>query len=565
MAEIISLNASTENLDRLFWKEWDIQTTQNPSRPSLHSSTSSLKKSNNDVVVIYPKCSVSFTEVMDEELAKNLQDQEQEDAMTSYFTEVEDLELALSLSASLQELKHEFQNFGPMMEEEELGEPSFNEFEQFINLRNRILEEINDEEEYKEESKNWFDDMITLPYDEVEVYPKRTEKIYKRKYANFHNSVKHIYCTKQLIEESIPVPPRPLEIGGISPFSPEIMERYNLKDEESQKVGTETKQESKSIQKTKIRNTRKNRKTLGSFDEDESETRQTAEKAKKIDASFCTEGFDYFRWVFWTKYHEEILDALGSQYSVTKLELLNINNQVSNRFINKLRENKKPPALCYHGTDSKNYNSICEKGLLVPGQQGVSVRNGSAFGVGIYTSRTASYSVGYARGDNSLMVCAVIDDSQETRPSSSHSIPKTKKPVTPNHPDPSNRFHKHHQKPSGKTSKGSIQKIVNKGPWKYIASKDGKSRSVSCHGNIVVLFDPAHVCPLFRLSYSNSPTTSIVSVLSSSLSANCAAALAKKAKNLKHKYSKKQNQRQFIESSSSLLFTCHRRNPTFWN
>eukprot|EP00759_Apiculatamorpha_spiralis_P047535 PhF_6_TR43155/c0_g1_i1/m.66075 len=51
----------------------------------------------------------------------------------------------------------------------------------------------------------------------------------------------------------------------------------------------------------------------------------------------------------------------------------------------------------FHGTRSSNHPSIISKGLLVPGTDGVSVVNGSALGVGIYSARSPSIPFGYTR------------------------------------------------------------------------------------------------------------------------------------------------------------------------
>lgn len=67
------------------------------------------------------------------------------------------------------------------------------------------------------------------------------------------------------------------------------------------------------------------------------------------------------------------------------------------------------PVLCYHGTDIKNFPSIYQKGLLVPGSDtGIKVVNGSAFGKGIYLATSPSVSLGYVRpyDANEMIVCA---------------------------------------------------------------------------------------------------------------------------------------------------------------
>lgn len=66
--------------------------------------------------------------------------------------------------------------------------------------------------------------------------------------------------------------------------------------------------------------------------------------------------------------------------------------------------------LAYHGTDPKNIDSICEKGLLVPGK-GNNVGHATDtgwYGKGIYTSPNAQISVGYCRNGGKLIICSVF-------------------------------------------------------------------------------------------------------------------------------------------------------------
>lgn len=44
-------------------------------------------------------------------------------------------------------------------------------------------------------------------------------------------------------------------------------------------------------------------------------------------------------------------------------------------------------ALRFHGTATENVGGIVAKGLVVPGKEGVVVKHGSAYGVGIYLAR----------------------------------------------------------------------------------------------------------------------------------------------------------------------------------
>lgn len=70
------------------------------------------------------------------------------------------------------------------------------------------------------------------------------------------------------------------------------------------------------------------------------------------------------------------------------------------------------PAMLFHGTAVHNLQSIITNGLHIPGQGGVRVINGSAYGVGIYTARDAATSTGYVRDCSMMLCCAglIIND-----------------------------------------------------------------------------------------------------------------------------------------------------------
>ena len=69
-----------------------------------------------------------------------------------------------------------------------------------------------------------------------------------------------------------------------------------------------------------------------------------------------------------------------------------------------------PTSLVWHGTREANFKSIGAKGLLVPGQSGVKVVNGSAYGTGIYTASSPQVPITYTKGDHRLLLCAILDD-----------------------------------------------------------------------------------------------------------------------------------------------------------
>jgi len=59
--------------------------------------------------------------------------------------------------------------------------------------------------------------------------------------------------------------------------------------------------------------------------------------------------------------------------------------------------------IVYHGTNSKNDRSICDRGLIVGGTKGVPITHGSSYGHGIYCSPALSRASSYSQG--SIYIC----------------------------------------------------------------------------------------------------------------------------------------------------------------
>jgi len=65
--------------------------------------------------------------------------------------------------------------------------------------------------------------------------------------------------------------------------------------------------------------------------------------------------------------------------------------------------------LGFHGTSTRNMPSIIRTGLKVPGaESGIAVKNGSAYGVGIYLSPSPEFSLSYSDDMKTLLVCSVL-------------------------------------------------------------------------------------------------------------------------------------------------------------
>lgn len=97
----------------------------------------------------------------------------------------------------------------------------------------------------------------------------------------------------------------------------------------------------------------------------------------------------------------------------TVLEPVFPEKNVQRRFLDACKELDHSMLLTYHGTRSANFQSIEQKGLLVPGHGGVKVAHGSAHGVGIYTAQLGKASLSQGFSDSSsLFLCAVCDTSE---------------------------------------------------------------------------------------------------------------------------------------------------------
>jgi len=67
--------------------------------------------------------------------------------------------------------------------------------------------------------------------------------------------------------------------------------------------------------------------------------------------------------------------------------------------------------MVFHGTRASSHYSIRNEGFKVPGiTNGVSVINGSAYGVGVYLSSDPGVSLSYVRDEPKMFVCALLVD-----------------------------------------------------------------------------------------------------------------------------------------------------------
>eukprot|EP01018_Ginkgo_biloba_P039120 Gb_11774 [translate_table: standard] len=97
----------------------------------------------------------------------------------------------------------------------------------------------------------------------------------------------------------------------------------------------------------------------------------------------------------------------GGNHKVVKVEYI-LNKLLQSRYDRAKQEfeakNKKmQQMLVFHGTDQNAIEKIVQEGFKIGGQ-GVSVRNGSAFGAGVYTALDPDTSVDYSRGSGMMLL-----------------------------------------------------------------------------------------------------------------------------------------------------------------
>lgn len=88
--------------------------------------------------------------------------------------------------------------------------------------------------------------------------------------------------------------------------------------------------------------------------------------------------------------------------------------EVQERFLEMYSGSEESLCPAFHGTDARNLSSIYKHGLLIPGMGNrLRVTHGSAHGLGIYTATVDNpgLSFGFCRGETSMLVCGVLDDS----------------------------------------------------------------------------------------------------------------------------------------------------------
>lgn len=119
-------------------------------------------------------------------------------------------------------------------------------------------------------------------------------------------------------------------------------------------------------------------------------------------------GFGDFVEYFHRLHREQIMSGLAAAFGPeVELKAVPLAPSVQERFMAKMSGAHIKPA--FHGTDTRNYESIFSRGLLIPGYQNeLQIAHGAAHGRGIYTANIdASWlSRGFC-ASSSMLVCAV--------------------------------------------------------------------------------------------------------------------------------------------------------------
>jgi len=105
-----------------------------------------------------------------------------------------------------------------------------------------------------------------------------------------------------------------------------------------------------------------------------------------------------------------IKDLLMGNVQFDKLEPLTVSSHILERFVNtKSSYSRLSVKLVFHGTMTSNFPNIQKRGFLVPGNSGLPIVNGNAYGSGIYLSTCPKMSLSYVRDQPKLLVCALLE------------------------------------------------------------------------------------------------------------------------------------------------------------
>eukprot|EP00405_Crypthecodinium_cohnii_P026256 CAMPEP_0206490836 /NCGR_PEP_ID=MMETSP0324_2-20121206/44441_1 /ASSEMBLY_ACC=CAM_ASM_000836 /TAXON_ID=2866 /ORGANISM="Crypthecodinium cohnii, Strain Seligo" /LENGTH=770 /DNA_ID=CAMNT_0053971519 /DNA_START=217 /DNA_END=2526 /DNA_ORIENTATION=+ len=187
---------------------------------------------------------------------------------------------------------------------------------------------------------------------------------------------------------------------------------------------------------------------------------------------------DGVRQAFLEEHGTELFKDLGHHVTLRPAPT---SQAVEQKFVRAVKVSGSVPAAGYHGTAKQNFNSIFDKGLLVPGKDnnGVEVANGSAHGVGIYTAKPGAARLSRSFCDSQdLLVCGIV-----TKQVDPEKVEQGKKPKMVN-------GHREHRKPD---PLAAAQAPTIMGRFK-VRRNDRFIREV---GDARIIFREDHVAPLF--------------------------------------------------------------------
>lgn len=123
-------------------------------------------------------------------------------------------------------------------------------------------------------------------------------------------------------------------------------------------------------------------------------------------------GFHGLQESFMKMHGSDIKNSLDGVFEgPVKLEKAQVGREVQQRFLEAM-QGGYPILPTFHGSNERNYRSILERGLLIPGRGNeLRVANGSAHGLGIYTANVTNprLSMGFCTAPK-MLVCGVLDD-----------------------------------------------------------------------------------------------------------------------------------------------------------
>jgi hypothetical protein len=125
--------------------------------------------------------------------------------------------------------------------------------------------------------------------------------------------------------------------------------------------------------------------------------------------------FDDFRHQFFKDNYQRLSTCLDPMWDhrIAGFRLTPLPSKVTLNFMGSMTQLNQKAGVSFHGSHINVMQSICDHGLLVPGTGNVKIMNGASYGHGIYSSTTAGYALGYARGTSSMFVCAVLREEDD--------------------------------------------------------------------------------------------------------------------------------------------------------